>query len=126
MNAFMLWSKDQRKIIAMNNPKMHHSEISKYLGRLWSTLPQAQKQPFVDEYKRNRIQHKNMSLVYLYRPRKRPLKKTMKIDRRTVGIDVGIQCNMGMDSPLVQAEDQSFQTDSVFQTLLEELINGQS
>ncbi|CAK1584959.1 unnamed protein product [Parnassius mnemosyne] len=79
MNAFMVWSQIERRKICEQTPDMHNAEISKNLGRVWKTLNDEERQPFIDEAERLRQLHMREYPDYKYRPRK----KTSKPAQRT-------------------------------------------
>ena len=115
MNAFMVWSQIQRKKIINEYPEMHNAEISRRLGRLWRMLSEEEKQPYIQEAERLRVQHLQMYPDYKYRPRKRrnpgikkfdfggtysnstvavPVGEEGPVDRGADMVTIAIQCNM--------------------------------
>ena len=84
MNAFMVWSKERRKELAQENPRMHNSELSKKLGAEWKNLSDGDKRPYIDEAKKIREMHMVEFPDYRYRPRRKP-KNPFKSGRMTAG-----------------------------------------
>ncbi|KAK7478119.1 hypothetical protein BaRGS_00030654 [Batillaria attramentaria] len=71
MNPFMVWSQQERRIIAERTPGLHNAEISKRLGKRWRTLTAEERQTFIDESERLRQLHMKQYPDYKYKPRKR-------------------------------------------------------
>lgn len=68
---------------------MHNAEISRRLGKLWRLLTDREKQPFIEESERLRVQHMKQYPDYKYRPRKKGGKKTKAPGNGGSGVVMG-------------------------------------
>ncbi|TSK72041.1 Transcription factor SOX-30 [Bagarius yarrelli] len=58
MNAFMVWARIHRRILARLNPKASNAEISVQLGDEWRKLTEEQKAPYYEEAQKLQWEHR--------------------------------------------------------------------
>lgn len=75
MNPFMLYAQAARKKLSNLYPDLSYAKLSKTLGRIWKSLDQAEKQPFIDEAERLRQKHKMDHPDYKFQPKRREKKR---------------------------------------------------
>ena len=83
MNPFMLYAQAARKKLSVLYPDLSYAKLSKTLGRIWKSLDQVEKQPFIDEAERLRQKHKIEHPDYKFQPKRREKKRTHSPNRES-------------------------------------------
>ena len=72
MNAFMVMSSIERRKLVEREPKLHHAELSKRLGKMWKAMSEEDKSPYrvVADRLKSKLVEEHPD--YKYSPRHRP------------------------------------------------------
>ncbi|TNN65797.1 Transcription factor Sox-17-alpha [Liparis tanakae] len=118
LNAFIIWTKEERRRLAQLNPDLENTDLSKILGKTWKAMPLVEKRPYMQEAERLRVQHTVDYPDYKYRPRRR---RQLKKNAKAQGAEVyhASLCNSGYPVPfnlhyLLQNQQPSYQSSNAF------------
>uniref|UniRef100_A0A0N5AX31 Sex-determining region Y protein n=1 Tax=Syphacia muris TaxID=451379 RepID=A0A0N5AX31_9BILA len=81
LNAYMIWTVEERKKILAKDPKMKMNDVSRIMGEKWKSLSDKEKKPYFEQSKQYKLDHKRAlreNPDLLYRPqRKKPSRNSV-------------------------------------------------
>jgi len=63
-NAYIFWSRENRKIVAEENPKIVGKEINKLCGQKWKSLQPPEKEKYIKLYEQDKERYKKEMEAY--------------------------------------------------------------
>ncbi|KAF5888506.1 Transcription factor SOX-30, partial [Clarias magur] len=75
MNAYIIWARKHRSVLAEANPTASQGEISEQLGIEWRKLSEEEKMPYFAESHRLKMEHQQQFPDWEYKPRSRQRKQ---------------------------------------------------
>ncbi|KAM4605940.1 SRY-box transcription factor 32 [Polymixia lowei] len=112
LNAFIIWTKEERRRLAQLNPELENTDLSKILGKTWKAMSLAEKRPYMQEAERLRVQHTIDYPNYKYKPRRRKqLRKNSKPQPAEAPAPLSSLAGQGFNAPydlsyLIQNQQQ--------------------
>ncbi|XP_053334788.1 transcription factor SOX-30-like [Clarias gariepinus] len=92
MNAYIVWARKHRSIVARANPNASNAEVSEQLGTEWRKLTEDQKMPYYLEASRLKWKQSQQFPDWVYKPR--PQKKKRVCPEEAVTETSAIQNNL--------------------------------
>jgi hypothetical protein len=83
-NAYIIFSKEFRKVVAAAHPEDSNILISQLLGAIWKALPQAEKNIYYEKAKKPEADHLAKYPSYVYCPNEARRQKSLRAEARAL------------------------------------------